>query len=54
MDILKNTKSPAESLIVLNGVVFLQDGGPGYRFKIRAKDVAAIDSQVKRRLEYLK
>ncbi|MBI1371781.1 MAG: sulfatase-like hydrolase/transferase [Phycisphaera sp.] len=52
MDVLKNSHSPAESLITLNGVVYLRDDC-GYKFHITKKDVKAAGGEVDRRLEYL-
>ena len=54
MGVLKESRSAAVSLITLGAVVFLQDGGPGYKFNIRPEDVPAKDAQVQRRLLYLK
>jgi arylsulfatase A-like enzyme len=54
MGVLKEAKSPTVSLITLNAAVFLQDGAPGYKFSVASDQVSAQDSQVKRRLLYLK
>jgi len=54
MAILKESKSPVVSCLTLNTVVFFKDGTPGYDFRLTSGDVTAKDSNVKRRLSYLK
>jgi arylsulfatase A-like enzyme len=53
MDVLAKSKSEAETLLVLNTVVLLRDGRPGYSFEIKPGDVATRGGSVDRRLMYL-
>ena len=54
-DVLATTEDPVEALITLNTVVFLQDGPQELDFQLSARNIrTASDSQVKRRVDYLK
>jgi len=53
MDVLAKSSDSTETLLVLNTVVLLRDGKPGYKFKITADSVNAKGGQVPKRLEYL-
>lgn len=50
---LQQSQSDDETLILLNSVVFLQDGPAKLDLKLKAKDVAVKSGQVPRRIEYL-
>ncbi len=50
---LKESSSGAETLLILNDVVHLRDGGFGYDFNFSLNDVKTQGRQVKRRLKYL-
>jgi hypothetical protein len=57
MAALKRTQSGVEATLILNTVVVLRDGKPGYRFSVTAEDInpaARHSIQVQRRLDYLK
>ena len=49
---LRQAKTEAEALYMLNDLIYLQQGGFGYAFNFRQKDVAKSGSEVKRRLDY--
>lgn len=53
MDVLRKSADAIETLLVLNTVVLLQDGKPGYKFSISRADVKSTNSNVSRRLQYL-
>lgn len=53
MDVLKKTKHNVEANLILNTVVLLRDGKPGYEFKITKNDIGATGGDVGRRLQYL-
>ena len=56
MAALKRTQSGVEAALILNTVVLLRDGKPGYRFSVTAEDInpaARHSIQVQRRLAYL-
>jgi hypothetical protein len=57
LDVLAKTQSGVEAGLILNTVVLLRDGKPGYEFNIQAKDLASLKGEkadaVERRLEYL-
>lgn len=53
MDVLAKSEDHVEALLVLNTLVMLRDGKPGYAFDIKAGSVKAKGGQVGRRLEYL-
>ena len=56
MDVLAQTQSGVEANLVLNTLVLLRDGAPGYDFKLTADSInapARNNSELKRRLEYL-
>ncbi|MCH8828186.1 MAG: hypothetical protein IID45_01270 [Planctomycetes bacterium] len=56
MDVLSKTDSGSEAALILNTVVLLRDGKPGYAFTVRANDIkpsARREPLVNRRLEYL-
>lgn len=50
---LKTSRSHVETLILLNSVVFLRDGGPKLAFDFTRADVRSTGGEVSRRLEYL-
>jgi len=52
-EVLEESESDVVSLLALNTMVFLQDGGPGFTFNVSKKDVGNPKGQVPRRLEYL-
>jgi arylsulfatase A-like enzyme len=52
-DILSMSRSEMESLLILNTVVLLQDGRPGFTFDLAADDVPVRGEYVDRRLMYL-
>lgn len=52
-EVLKQSESDVVTLLALNTMVFLQDGDPGFKFKVSPKDVRNTKGQVSRRLEYL-
>ncbi len=51
--LLSDSISHVETLILLNSVVFLRDGGPDISFEMTRDEVHAQSSEVKRRLDYL-
>lgn len=54
---LKETTSPVEANLILNTLVLLRDGQPGYEFRVTEADVVGADQRrgnVRRRLDYLK
>ena len=54
MDVLAKSTDGAEAALILNTVVLLRDGKPGYSFNITKKSInAKPTSPVSRRLEYL-
>jgi hypothetical protein len=56
MGALKKTQSGVEAALILNTLVLLRDGKPGYKFSVTAEDinpVARNSIQVQRRLAYL-
>ena len=55
MDALRSTRSSVEANLILNSLVMLRDGQPGYAFLVNANDIdpAARKGDVPRRLEYL-
>ncbi len=56
LDCLAKTKSGIEANLILNSVVLLRDGQPGYSFDITPDSLSAAakqSSEVQRRLEYL-
>lgn len=56
MDALKKTESGVEATLILNSVVLLRDGKPGYAFKVTPEDLTEAAKRqplVKRRLDYL-
>ena len=56
MDVLKKSESGIETTLILNSVVLLRDGKPGYAFKVTADDLSTAAKReplVKRRLDYL-
>ena len=57
MNCLKQTKSPTEALLILNSVVLLRDGKPGYKFIVSWNDIPNVKQdkrgEVQRRLDYL-
>lgn len=53
---LEESRDPVEALLILNSMVLLRDGSPGYNLnlsKLSLDPLVAEDSQVQRRLEYL-
>lgn len=52
--VLQESESDVVSLLALNTMVFLQDGGPGFKFHVLKKEVRNPKGQVPRRLEYLR
>jgi hypothetical protein len=56
MSALKKTQSGVEAALILNTLVVLRDGKPGYEFSVTAEDInpaARHSVQVQRRLDYL-
>jgi hypothetical protein len=56
MSALKKAQSGVEAALILNTLVLLRDGKPGYKFSVTAEDinpVARNSVQVQRRLAYL-
>ena len=54
MDVLHKSTDAMETVLVLNTVVLLQDGKPGYKFTIKAEDILKTDHiYVAWRMEYL-
>lgn len=56
MGALAASESPAETLLILNSVVLLRDGGPSYEFMVTAESLnprVREANEVQRRLEYL-
>jgi len=54
MDVLHKSTDAMETVLVLNTVVVLQDGKPGYKFTIKAEDILKTDHiYVAWRMEYL-
>jgi hypothetical protein len=51
-DVLKSSDSPVETLIILNMLVYLKDGGPRIEFTINPKEMNT-GGEVGRRIEYL-
>ena len=51
--VLQTSESHVETLIALNSVVFLRDGGPGIAFDFSKSDVRSKGGQVGRRIDYL-
>jgi uncharacterized sulfatase len=52
-ELLSTSTSHVETLILLNSVVFLRDGGPDISFQMPRSEVRSQDGQVSRRLDYL-
>jgi hypothetical protein len=56
LDVLAKTTSLIEANLILNTLVLLRDGKPGYEFRVTAKDVVhskKAKGNVRRRLDYL-
>ena len=53
IDVLKQSTDAAESMLVLNTLVLLRDGKPGYEFKFQRKQVRSVNSESSRRLDYI-
>ncbi len=56
LEVLRSTTSGIEACLMLNTVVLLQDGSPGYRFELGESDLqegVAKDLNVQRRMRYL-
>ena len=56
MAALAKTESGVEAALILNTLVLLRDGNPGYAFKVAAPDLTAAarrEPLVQRRLQYL-
>jgi hypothetical protein len=57
LDVLAKTRSGVEAGLILNSVVLLRDGKPGYEFTIKKEDLANLKDvkadAVNRRFEYL-
>ncbi len=54
---LYGSSSPVEAALILNSIVLLQDGSPGYQFAVDPDRIAANvrrDDKVERRLKYLR
>jgi hypothetical protein len=51
--LLSTSTSHVETLILLNSVVFLRDGGPNVSFQVPRSEVRAQGKEVSRRLDYL-
>jgi len=51
--LLSTSTSRVETLILLNSVVFLHDGGPGVSFQLPRSKVPARGKEVSRRCDYL-
>ncbi|MDE0915362.1 MAG: sulfatase-like hydrolase/transferase [Planctomycetota bacterium] len=51
--LLSTSTSHVETLILLNSIVFLRDGGPGVSFQLPRSEVRAQDKEINRRLDYL-
>ena len=51
--LLSTSTSHVETLILLNSIVFLRDGGPGVSFQLARSEVRAQDKEINRRLDYL-
>jgi uncharacterized sulfatase len=52
-EILRTSDSHVETLIVLNSVVYLRDGGPNISFQLPRGEVRSQEGEVSRRLDYL-
>jgi len=53
MDVLATSTSNYETALVLNTVVLLQDGKPGYTFLIKPENIKSKGGHVSRRISYL-